>query len=332
MANKNKNKRTVRKPQRGLGFHGTTGGRQMSKVVEVKKEVGKIENKVNNILHKQKQQFNRIQNSKPLNMPFKKSTGTDYINMVLNPRDANVSLFPYYGWDPYHVTKRQFAVNIPVNASGCCFIEIAPSLLPATSKSLATVNGNFPFIALNHALYNTVEFSNATAWDGATTTGFTADIRNGLLDSLDHHFAITTAFHCRITATGVSTTNRQGLITVIEYIDDQEIFVQNNSLMPTSSNNLGAYVAARPFSAMINRPKNFSRDLATAYTNSIDYTWIPNFSHHSIPFYEYDLGNNSSNINRSADSSNTLKKMLIYVQGAAAATQIRLEMTAVYQT
>jgi len=300
-------------------------------VTEVKKEVGKVESKVNAILHKQNQLIPPPQ--RRLVMPkMKGKNGSQYINMVMNPLNSNTVLFPYYGWDPYHVTKRTFAVTIPVNASGCCFIEVAPSLLASCSKSLATANGYFPFIALNHATYNTVEFSNASAWNLVNAPGFTTDIRNGLLDSTDHHYAITTAFHCKITATGVSTTNRQGLITVIEYVDDQEIYVANNYQIPNSNTNFGAYIAARPFSAMINRPKNFSRDLATAYTNSIDYTWVPNYSSHSIPFYEYDLVNNATYVQEYRDSSNTLKKMLVYVQGAAPSTQIRLEMTVVYQT
>lgn len=301
-----------------------------------------ISKKIANILNVEKEIKNEVKQLKPRKlkktnqgkinykaMPMMvDDSQQNYLKMVLDPRHSNLSLFPLFGWDPYHITKRTFTITANCNASGLQFFDVCPSALAAFDSTNSSA-GPFPVILLSNSMYTTYN-PNSNFLDGGMGL-VTQDIRAGLLLNSDHHSAIVTAFHLRITATGTSTANRQGMITIVEYVDDQLATPKNDITVPGGANNLSAYISDRSYSNMINRPKVYEVDIATAYANSIDYTWSPNFNHNNVVDYESDIGYNAVG-NTFIDDNNPYKKVCVFVHGATTSTQIRYEMTAVYQT
>lgn len=238
------------------------------------------------------------------------------------PNVTSLVPFPNYCYNPAHVCKRKAISIHQVNASGNLYVEITPSLLATTSSS----SGASPILAINNASYTDVNatpiFAGNTGW---ADVGAVAGL---CLDSASFHNAIVIGFHVRVTATGVSTMNRAGYITMVESVDDSGIRISNSA---NSAALVQSYMAGRTLKNATLSNMTLERDLGTAYSNSFEYNFIPNFNHNTIIGFDFDVDAYGNESNLLIDSQVDFKKLAIYISGANPSTLIRLEMVAVYQ-
>jgi hypothetical protein len=294
-----------------------------SKIKKIKKSGKSKKNSKNERINKFKSQVNKIQNR--INKVQPSNNTPDYYETILNlPRSITLGHFPLYNTIPTHVCKRKGVFTYPVNASGNIFIELNPSMFSVTgigstySKSNIVLN-NVGYTDINKTNYSFTSGSNLTDVNMCSTLG---------LDPDSFHNALVTGFHVKISATGVSTGNRAGFLTLVEYVDDNTLQIDNSNANSYSA--LSSYINKRPMKYQIQNPQTLERDLATAYSNSFEYTWIPNFGEQAAYLYDGDVSVLSS-YGGVGDSSSDYKKLAIYVNGANVSTQIRLDITLMYQ-
>jgi hypothetical protein len=233
---------------------------------------------------------------------------------------GDLARFPLYNSIPQHVCKRKGVFTYPVNSSGNLYVEFTPSLLIGASSN-ATV-ATMGLMVLNHASYTDVNTTSLSLGTSGNITDLSMPATLGL-DNDAFHSGVTIGFHVKVTATGVSTGNRAGMISMVQFFDDQKLLLTN-----TSTSTVNTYINSRPLKWQMQNAITLERDLSTAYTNSFEYTWIPNFNHNTIYGYEEDiLTINSANI---IDENIDYKKLGIYVNGANSATQLRLDVTVLY--
>lgn len=245
---------------------------------------------------------------------------SDYIQAILSlPHNGMLPHFPLYNYTVAHVCKRKVTTNYPVNASGNLYLEFTPSLLSKFSSSSSVS----PIIAINNVDYtsvvNPITFAAVTGFVDVSSLG-------GLcLDAASFHNAIVTGFHVKLSATGVSTMNRSGYINLIESIDDSSLQLSNAGAAGTMT----GYMAGRTLPNAILSNMTLERDLATAYSNSFEYRFIPNFNSNTISGYDFDVV--TQNTLLLIDEAVDFKKLCVYVSGAHPSTIIRAEITVMYQ-
>jgi len=280
--------------------------------------------KLSNQQSKQQPQPNQKRNitvSKVVDVVKKPKHKSEYLQAILSlPHNVTLPHFPLFNYTVAHVCKRKVVTNYPVSPSGNLYLEYTPSLL-AKFSSNSTVS---PIVAINKVDYTSV----ATPITFTATSGFVdiASLSGLCLDTALFHNAIVTGFHVKLSATGVSTMNRSGYINLIESIDDSSLQMANSA---GATSSMTSYMAGRTLTSAILSNVTLERDLATAYSNSFEYRFIPNFNANTISGYDFDVTyQNSLGL---IDEAVDFKKLCVYVSGANPSTIIRAEITAMYQ-
>lgn len=275
---------------------------------------------------------NKAKNKKKLLIPKPKSkpktTGkkttslnNKYISTILNLQHSNMlPQLPNFSYSSYHVCKRKAILNYTVNSAGNLYLEFTPSIL-ANTGSNSTVS---PFLAINNP-----NFTDLNATLSFTTGGGLCDLTAAstlCLDPNAFHNAMVTGFHIKLSATGVSTSNRSGFITMCETIDDTVPFIDNASAL--SYTTLTSAYNRRNLKAQIQSDIKLEQDLATAYTNSFEYTWVPNFPISSATLYDFDVNYITGIVNLDVYD---MRKLGVFISGANPSTIIRVDVTVMYQ-
>lgn len=285
--------------------------------VKAKAKQGKAKPKPVNSNNKNTyRQPNKVQSS---------NNSVDYFSTIVNlPRSNVLSGFPRYNSAPFHLCRRKGVFTYPVNASGNIFIELNPTNFARTGTTSPVAE---QLIVLNNVGYTDVNTTTLALAAGGNLTDTTMAATLGL-SSIEFHSALVTGFHVKLSATGVSTGNRAGFLTMIDYQDDQ--YVSIDSASAGSYTAINSYVNARPMKFQVQNIHTLERDLATAYSNSFEYTWIPNFSDQNAYNYDQDVLSTSVVSSTILDVGDSFRKLGIYVNGANPSTQIRLDITIMY--
>lgn len=294
-----------------------------SKAIKAKTIKSKTKTKSNGVLKnkiKSKKKFKV--NKKTKNSKSRSNTKmNEYITTILNlDKSSRLPILPNNNFAPYHVCKRKAVLTYQVNASGNLYLEYVPSILANVANN-STVS---PFIALNNPAYTDPNGNlNITAAGGMAD--LTA-VNTLCLDGNVFHNATVTGFYLKLSATGVSTSNRAGFLTMCETVDDTALIINNS--VGLSSGTLNQMYNNRPLKAQIQSDIKLEQDLATAYSNSFEYIWIPNYHMESAVTYDYDVIGQSAPSN--FDSAD-FRKLGVFVTGANVSTVIRVEIVVMYQ-